>query len=92
MGVDYGEPLGLLHESAYIPMKDWRARVAPKAHGPKPPEHPDPLLLGLRPAWRLILLSLPLADAKPVIVTRLDADIITSAAARGPPAAASTLV
>jgi hypothetical protein len=26
--IDHGEPLGLLHERAYIPMDSWRALVA----------------------------------------------------------------
>ena len=34
--VDHGEPQGLLHERAYIPIDSWRAQAC---QGPEHPEH-----------------------------------------------------
>jgi hypothetical protein len=39
--VDHGEPLGLLHESAYIPTNSWRAQGDQSVQSPDHPDHSE---------------------------------------------------
>jgi hypothetical protein len=39
--VDHGEPLGLLHESAYIPTSSWRAQGDQSVQSPDHPDHSE---------------------------------------------------